>query len=140
MGVIRSKAGELVTIGDFGITGYPTVTTQGLRVPDPGMPLKQYYAGRQVDPVKMWREHSSLRKVVTFAAEQIASIPWKCYVRVDDNDRQRAKNSTAEKQLNAPQKMVTGFMFWRDIVIDYMLNDVWAFVASRMGVRIAGAK
>ena len=130
MGVIRSKAGELVTIGDFGITGYPTVTTQGHRVPDPGVPLRQYYAGRVVDPVKMWREHSSLRKVVTFAAEQIASIPWKCYVRVDDTDRRRVADSAAERMLNAPAKMVTGFMFWRDIVIDYMLNDVWAFVAT----------
>lgn len=130
MGVIRSKAGELVTIGDFSIGGVPTVTTLGHRVVDPGVPLRQYNAGRVVDPVKMWREHSSLRKVVTFAAEQIASIPWKCYVRVDDNDRRRASNSTAEQLLNAPGKMITGFTFWRDIVIDYMLSDRWAFVAT----------
>jgi len=130
VGVIRSKAGELVTIGDFGITGYPTVTTQGFRVPDPGVPLRQYYAGRQVDPVKMWREHSSLRKVVSFAAEQIASIPWHCYIRNSDTDRVRASGSKAEQLLNAPSKMVTGFMFWRDIVVDYMLNDIWAFVAT----------
>lgn len=130
MGVIRSKAGELVTIGDFGIGGYPTVTTQGFRVADPGVPLLQYAAGLSVDPVKMWREHASLRKVVSFAAEQIASIPWHCYIRVDDNDRRRAQGSKAEAMLNAPSKMVTGFMFWRDIVVDYMLNDVWAFVAT----------
>lgn len=130
MGVVRSKAGELVTIGDFSLTGYPSRTTSGFPVPDPGVPLQQYAAGRIVDPLKMWKEHQSLRKVVTFAAEQIASIPWHCYIRVADNDRRRAADSTAEKLLNAPQRMVTGFAFWRDIVVDYMLSDRWAFVAT----------
>jgi phage portal protein BeeE len=131
VGVIRAKAGELVTIGDFGITGYPTMTTNGFRVPDPGIPLNQYTPGHgYVDPVKMWKQHPSLRKVVSFAAEQIASIPWHVYKRNDDTDRERMSGSAAEKRLNEPAHFITGFMFWRDICIDWMLSDRYAIVST----------
>lgn len=137
MGVIRTKGGELMTIGDFSIDGVPRVTTNGWAIPDPGVPLLQHTAGA-VDPLKMWKQHPSLRKVVSFAAEQIGSIPWHLYQRVSDTDRRRAAESPAEKMLNAPSKYVTGSAFWRDIAIDDMLYDLWCFVnTGRELVRIS---
>lgn len=127
MGIIVSKANELVVIGDIGQTGYPTRTSQGVPVVDPGIPLTQY-APNAADPLAMWRKHPSLRKVVTFAARQVASINWHVYEKLADGDRVRLTGSPAEQRLNGPGRFVTGYHFWHDLTVDCMLYDVWAFL------------
>lgn len=127
MGRIVSKAGELVVIGDIGQAGFPTRTTQGIPVVDAGIPLTQY-APAAVDPLAMWKKHPSLRKVITFAARQIASINWHVYEKLADGDRVRLTGSPAEAMLNGPSPFVTGYHFWHDLTVDCMMYDLWAFV------------
>lgn len=123
-----SKAGELVTIGNFTKYGVPTRTTNGsLVVPDAGVPLANYAPGR-VDPLAMWKKHPALRKVVDFAARQVGSLNWHVYERVSTTDRVRLVGSPAERALNAPGRFVTGYHFWHDITVDVMLYDLWAFI------------
>lgn len=120
-----SKAGDLVTIGNT--TNYPvTRTTHGLLVADPGVPLLDY-TPQAMDPLTMWKKHPSLRKVVSFAARNVASIKWHAYLRESDTDRTRQADSNAEYLLNSPSRFVTGYHFWHDLVVDNMLYDCWAF-------------
>lgn len=125
MAAIIKSAGELVTIGSFA-GGYPTQTTKGTRivVQDAGIPLSNY-SPSQVDPLTLWKTQPSLRKVVGYAARQIASIPWHGYMRVSDTDRQRAARGRAEKLLNAPARRITGFKLWRDVATDAMIYDLF---------------
>lgn len=125
MAAIIKSAGELVTIGSFA-GGYPAQTTKGtsITVRDPGIPLRNY-SPSQADPLTLWKTQPSLRKVVSYAARQVASIPWHGYRRVSDTDRQRDARGRAEKLLNAPAKRITGFKLWRDIAIDAMIYDLF---------------
>jgi phage portal protein BeeE len=81
--------------------------------------------GYPIDPATMWKTQPALRKVVSFAARQIGSIPWHAYRRVSDTDRQRMAGSPAEAKLNQPARFVTGYTLWRNIAIDAMLYDLF---------------
>lgn len=125
MVAIIKSAGELVTIGSFA-GGYPAQTTKGtaILVRDPGIPLGNY-SPSQTDPLTLWKTQPSLRKVVGYAARQVASIPWHGYTRVSDTDRQRDARGRSEKLLNAPAPRITGFKLWRDIATDAMIYDLF---------------
>jgi phage portal protein BeeE len=128
--IVRAKAGEIVQIGSFA-NGYPTRTTWGdpWVSNDAGIPLEQYNPlGGRVDPETMWKTQPALRKVVTFAARQIGSIPWHAYQRVSDTDRARMQSSPAEQQLNRPAKFTAGFKLWHDIAVDKLLYDIFCVV------------
>ncbi|WP_256127730.1 phage portal protein [Arthrobacter sp. SDTb3-6] len=125
MGPVIKSAGELVTIGSFA-GGYPTQTTKGSRitVADAGVPLANY-SPAATDPLTLWKTQPALRKVVGYAARQVASIPWHAYHRVSDTDRQRDAGGRAERLLNAPARFITGFKLWRDVAIDAMIYDLF---------------
>lgn len=125
MPAIIKAAGDLVTLGSFS-GGFPTMTSWGTPIlsNDPGVPLSQYAPGG-IDPLMLWRTQPALRKVVTFAARQIATINWHAYVRVNDTDRQRVSSSPAEKALLRPSKFVSGFKLWHDIAVDKMVFDLF---------------
>lgn len=124
--LIKAAGGEVVTIGSFE-GGYPRLTTWGTPwiTRDAGIPLPLYNAGYPVDPMVLWRSQPALRKVVSFAARQIGSIPWHAYRRVSDTDRQRMQGSPAESKLNAPSRFTSGYKLWRDIATDAMLYDLF---------------
>lgn len=126
MPAVIKSGGEIVTIGSFA-GGYPTQTTWGMPwvTNDAGIPLSQYTPGLVADPLQLWKTQPALRKVVTFAARQVGSIPWHAYRRVSDTDRQRVQSSPAERLLNQPSKFVTGYKLWTDVAIDKMIYDLF---------------
>lgn len=128
--IIKAVSGEVVTIGSFA-SGFPTQTTWGQPwvSRDPGIPLAQYDPfGSTVNAETMWKTQPALRKVVTFAARQVGSIPWHAYQRVSDTDRARQKGSAAEAKLNQPAKFSSGFKLWHDVVVDKLLYDMFCVV------------
>jgi phage portal protein BeeE len=131
--IIKAKAGEIVQIGSFA-GGFPTRTTWGDSwiTRDAGIPLEQYtpYGGR-VDPETLWKTQPALRKVVSFAARQIGSIPWHAYRRVSDTDRERLQSSPAETLLNKPSKFVSGYKLWSDVATDKLIYDMFCVVQLR---------
>lgn len=118
--------GEIVTIGSFA-GGYPTQTTWGSPwvTNDTPIPLSMYQPGLAADPLTLWKTQPALRKVISFAARQIGSIPWHAYRRVSDTDRQRIQASPAESSLNRPSKFVSGYKLWKDITIDALIYDLF---------------
>jgi phage portal protein BeeE len=129
--IIRAKAGEIVQIGSFANGNGPTRTTWGdpWISRDPGIPLQQYDPlGGRADAETMWKTQPALRKVVTFAARQIGSIPWHAYQRVSDTDRARMQGSPAEQRLNRPGRFTAGFKLWHDIAVDKLMYDLFCVV------------
>lgn len=120
------KADGTTTLGDFGLTGYPTVTSSGetIRTVDPGIPLRNYEPGTR-DPLSIWKNQPAVRKVVGYASRQIGAIPWHAYQRVSDTDRQRRQDSPAERLLGQPSRFVTGYKLWETVATDKMLYDLW---------------
>jgi hypothetical protein len=117
---------QTVTIGgDNGLTswGDPVVP---MRVADAGVDLYSITNSPTLSPWVAWRTQPSLRKVVEFAARNVATVPWKVFRRVDDNDRQRVSNSPAEVLLRAPQPRQTDFQLKFRLTVDWMLYDRWA--------------
>lgn len=124
MPAILKAAGETVTIGSFA-GGFPTRSTSGSIITrDAGVPLHMY-SPRSADPLTLWKTQPSLRKVVSFAARQIGSIPWHAYERVSDTDRRRAQGSPAEQKLGRPSRFRSGYNLWRDIAVDAMIYDMF---------------
>ena len=94
---------------------------------DPGIPLWNYTA-HDADPLTLWKTQPSLRKVVSFAARQVASVAWHAYERVSDTDRQRTSDSPAEQTLGRPGRFTTGYRFWQLITTDAMMYDLYCAV------------
>jgi phage portal protein BeeE len=125
--VAVQSGGVVTTIGDFS-NGVPSTLTNGIPVRDAGIPLRDY-VGAGIDPLRVWREQPSVRKVVGFIARNHASIPWHAYKRVSDTDRQRRSDSAVETLLSEqPRRFVSGFKLWHDTVVDACLYDVWCVV------------
>lgn len=124
MAIIKAASGGVVSIGSFA-AGYPTITTLGRTIPvvDAGVPLLNY-SPMPTDPMQIWKTQPSLRKVVGFAARQMASIPWHAFQRVDDTDRRRVADSPAERILGCPAPLVTGYSLWHDYTVDRMIYDI----------------
>jgi phage portal protein BeeE len=122
---IIKAAGDLVSIGSFA-NGFPVTSTWGTPIlsRDPGVPLSLYSPGG-IDPLTLWKTQPALRKVVTFAARQIGSIPWHAYRRVDDDNRQRISQSAAEATLRRPSRFVSGYKLWQDVATDKMIFDLF---------------
>lgn len=106
--------------------GVPTRTTWGeIPVVDPGTPLSVLSGFGKHDPLKVWREQPSIRKVVEFTARGIASVPLHGFERVSDNDRRRASGSVLEGALRRPQRFVSGYRLVHDITVDLCMYDMW---------------
>lgn len=105
-----------------GISGELMTSTASWTTPDPGTPLTAY-STLPTDPLRIWKTQPSLRKVVSFVAEQLSSLPWHAYARVSDTDRQRASGSRAEALMRAPSKWISGASLTESLVTDWMLWD-----------------
>lgn len=78
-----------------------------------------------VDPLRVWGEQPSVRKVIDFIARALASTPLKTYQRASDTDRPRVTLHPVPRILSAPGGLVTPYRFWYDVVVDWMLYDRW---------------
>ena len=94
----------------------------GLTSLDMGVPLDTYMPA-PVDPLQIWKTQPSVRKVVGFAARQIAQLPWHAFERVGDTDRERVSDSGAERALSEPSRFVSGYQLIEQLVIDLLMYD-----------------
>ncbi|WP_411731726.1 phage portal protein [Paeniglutamicibacter sp.] len=120
MGIIKAASGELVTIHSLGSQSGPS---SSLQIIDPGIP-RLGSDGNPTDPLTIWKTQPSIRKVVSFAARQFASIPWHAYVRVDDTDRRRKSGSPAENVMGKPAPLISGYSLWNTLAVDRLLYDI----------------
>jgi phage portal protein BeeE len=124
---------EIVRAGPDPLTGVSASSADFL-VPDPGIPLTRMTTLSKLTPEKAWKTQPSLRKVVGFIARNVASVPWKVYERLDDDDRQRASGSLAEQRLRQPHRFLSGFKLMERLTIDKCLYDRWAVFLDPDGV------
>lgn len=117
----------VITIGDPRIPHANTRTTWGIPVADPGIPLSSIAGLGPVNVQQIWKTQPSVRKVVEFAARNVAVIPWKVYRRESDDDRQRVSDSTAERLLRNPneQSRRTSYDLLYELTCDSMIYDKW---------------
>lgn len=79
-------------------------------------------------PLDVWRKQPSVRKVVDFAARNVAAVPMHAYERVSDTDRKRVTGSPLTAVLTKPSRFVTGSRLIHDLVVDWMLYDKWLVI------------
>ena len=70
---------------------------------------------------KLYQTQENLQAVVNFLSNSIAQLPLKVYVRNDEDDRKRDRESVAAKLLYRPNADQTAFEFFRAIAIEYFV-------------------
>lgn len=95
-----------------------------MHVVDPGVPLETLV----VSPDDLWRTQPSVRKVINFAARNLASVPVHAYLRVGEDSRERLpRGHELSRLLRRPAPFTTPYRFWHTIHVDGMLYDRWLF-------------
>lgn len=94
-----------------------------VEVVDPGVPLVEWAATLSNDPG--WKNQPSIRKVVGFAARNIASVPMHLYEFVGEQDRRRVRDGTLAEVLRRPSRSPgeTPYRFWERVLIDGLIHD-----------------
>lgn len=77
-----------------------------------------------MDTAQLYRTQPNLRAVVSFLADNAASVPWKVYDRVADGDRVRVTDSPAALLLSRPSPHVTAYEWRRGLFSDLYLYDL----------------
>ena len=75
-------------------------------------------------PRQLYATQANLHAVVSFLADSIAQLPLKVYVRNDENDRSRDRNSAAAKLLYRPNDDQTAYEFINATAIEYLLFGI----------------
>lgn len=70
---------------------------------------------------KLYQTQDNLKAVVDFLSNSIAQLPLKVYVRSDETDRQRDRDSVAAKLLWRPNEDQTGYEFIRALALEYFV-------------------
>lgn len=94
-----------------------------------------------MDATELYRRQPALRSVVRFLADNMASIPLKCYVRAADDDRPRDTTSALAVALQRPSRSMTQYELMRATFTDLLLFEdaLWVVVpdsAAPAGTRI----
>lgn len=118
----------------------PFQTIDGVLTPDPGVPLSDWSDVADVTVDRVFAAHPSVRKVTTFIARNVASIPWHVYKRTEDNDRERMREGIIADVLGHPSTdpTETPFRFWESVILDGLIFDRFAarIVQEDDGVRL----
>lgn len=77
-----------------------------------------------MDTAQLYRTQPNLRAVVSYLADNAASVPWKVYDRVADGDRVRVTDSPAALLLASPSPQVTAYEWRRALFSDLYLYDL----------------
>lgn len=109
------------TLGELGSHIESEYGAGGIEIVDPGYPLDDI-AG-EMNPGRAFRNQPSVRKVTTFIARNIATIPMHLFERVGDTDRQRVTDGPLAKVLGSPAVGMTPIRFWRAVIMDQLLYD-----------------
>ncbi|MFD1836220.1 phage portal protein [Brachybacterium rhamnosum] len=93
--------------------------------PDPGVPLSSWTDAADMTVDRLFSVHPSVRKVTSFIAAQIASLPWNVYERGADDDRQRVREGALADLLAWPSvdPLETPFRFWESVLLDGLIFD-----------------
>ena len=102
----------------------PFFSTAGIPVMDPGTPL-HYWIGGNADAEHMWRTQPAVRKVVGFAARNVASTPLHVHERVSDTERRRVTDHPLARLMSSPRPRVGSYRFWEAVLSDGLLYDRW---------------
>lgn len=96
-----------------------------LDVVDPGIPLIDYDASDRdaASVAAAWRTQPAIRKVTSFIAANVASIPLHVYERVSDSDRQRVTTGALAQVIGAPTPGMGAYRFWERVILDGLLYD-----------------
>lgn len=129
---LTTAGGDLVKIDP--LTGMRGRDMVPFLTPDAGVPLRRAPNAPKLTPEVAWKTQPSLRKVVGFIARNVASVPWKVFERLGDDDRKRASNSLAERRLRQPQRFMSGFKLMERLTIDKCLYDRWAVLLTPDGI------
>lgn len=106
----------------------PFGPVDGVLTPDPGVPLSSWSDSSEAAVDRLFAAHPSVRKVTTFIARHLASLPLHVYRRVDDNDRERVREGAVASLLSWPSTdpTETPFRFWESVILDGLIFDRWA--------------
>ena len=109
----------------------------GIDVVDPGVPLVDYDGGTGLPVSTVWRMQPAIRKVTSFIAANIASIPLHAYRLESATDRVRVRDGAVADILSAPSPApaMTPYRFWERVLIDGLLHDRWAVAVDETGDR-----
>lgn len=103
----------------------PFMSTGGIPLMDPGTPLHEWIGGN-ADAEHVWRTQPSVRKVIGFAARNVASIPLHVHERVSDTERQRVTTGSLADVISTPRPRTGSYRFWEAVISDGLLYDRWA--------------
>jgi HK97 family phage portal protein len=94
-----------------------------VEVVDPGMSLTEWTS--QLSQGHNWGNQPSVRKVVGFAARNIASVPLHLYERRSEQDRARVRDGALAQLLRKPSRApgMTPYRFWENLLIDGLIHD-----------------
>lgn len=105
-----------------------------LDVVDPGIPLVDYEPGG-LSVGTVWKLQPSIRKVTSFIAANIASIPLHAYRLESGTDRVRVRDGAVAGILSRPSRApgLSPFRFWERVILDGLLHDRWAVAVDESG-------
>lgn len=103
----------------------PYVSTAGIPVADPGTPLDYWIRGT-ADAEHVWRTQPNVRKVIGFAARNVASTPLHVHERISDTDRRRITDHPLARAVTSPRPRIGAYRFWEAVISDGLLYDRWA--------------
>ena len=83
-----------------------------------------------MDTAQLYRTQPNLRAVVSYLADNAASVPWKVYDRVADGDRVRVTDSPAALLLARPSAHVTAYEWRRALFSDLYLYDMYLSIVT----------
>lgn len=120
------------SLGQLG--AHAAETGMKLDVVDPGIPLVDYDGGG-LDIGTVWRLQPSIRKVTSFIAANIASIPLHAYRLAGDTDRVRVRDGAVAGLLTRPSRApgMSSMRFWERVLIDGLLYDRWCVAVDEGG-------
>ncbi|WP_328660379.1 phage portal protein [Nocardia salmonicida] len=109
------------TLGQLG--EYIASANPAIELVDPGYPLGQ---APDINAENVLRNQPSVRKVTSFIARNLSSIPLHLHERISDTDRRRITDHPLAKPLGTPRPKVTEYKFWHDTIMDWLLHDRYA--------------
>ena len=106
----------------------PFGTVDGVLTPDAGVPLSDWADAADVTIDRLFTSHPSVRKVTTFIARHLGSLPFHVYRRAGDNDRERVRDGAVADLLAWPSTdpAETPFRFWESVALDALIFDRYA--------------
>lgn len=103
----------------------PAQTVGGVLVADPGVPLTAWDDPAALTVQAMFRRHPSIRKVTTFIASNVASIPLHVYQLDGETDRRRVRDGDLAEVIAKPstEPGMNWYRFWESVILDGLIFD-----------------